>query len=555
MADKIQIILYRIFQVLISVFFAVVCVSQILGVFGLYQATLVFVLSIVLFGAVLFFWWKATPLEPQEDAGTSDRKRIELAGYLGGVILLTLLLGALSRWPAFALPWDAGEYHYTKAAELFRTGSANDFTISYGDYPFGYESILSFGLLLAKDLAIYGLLHVFIALLFVLALWALAKKYSSLPVGLLFFIIIFLCLSGLIPFFNPWNSLYLTIFTVGKNDLMLAAATIAAIAFSRFGLDKTKSHDLMGLSLATAIGMSVKPNSTLIFLLLWADVLVFEWRQKTTVKTLFMKLLSYGVICLTGVIWLFRNLIGFSAFFDPNSYRIVSWSIWSNLLNPDFYLHIPKSLLLVAAVLVLSIGLSFLKLFRKFLWRESLLFAVLLLSFMITPASAAQNDPSQVAWRFGTALLVQEFCLLLLIADKLLVAMLKWVIERKFAVYAASAVILLVAAGFFVWQADLLRAVPGNAWPLYRSYKDNDAPYLSVFDYIDENIHDAVIWVEGSQSHYAYDPDFTNSVTRSEPADYIVAVNRTIDDLWITEDEWEVLYQDRYGTIYQRKGE
>ena len=102
-------------------------------------------------------------------------------------------------------------------------------------------------------------------------------------------------------------------------------------------------------------------------------------------------------------------------------------------------------------------------------------------------------------------------------------------------------------------QTELLKSVPENAWPLYRSYQVSDAPLLSVFDYIDENIRDAIIWVGGAQAHYAYDPAFTNSVTRSQPPDYLVAIGIPIDDLWIEADDWEIVYQDRIGIIYQPK--
>lgn len=547
-------VLSAVLRVLIAGFFSIIAVSQILGVLNLYRAPLVYGLSSVVFVMVLYFWGKSnTIILDDETQQQSQRNWVAIAGYAGGMILLVLVMVALSRWPAIALPWDAGEYHYAKAGELYRSGSANDFTISYGDYPFGYESTLSLILLLTQNPADYGYLHVVIAVFFLLAFWTLARRYSSLPAGLLFFLCVFLCLSGFISFFNPWQSLRYTLFTVGKNDLLLAAATIAAIAYSRFGIPQKSSHDLMGLSLATAIAMSVKPNSALILLLLWADVMAVEWKQKASWNAFLRQVIPTAALSLVGLIWLVRNLIGFGAVFNPLSYRIVSWSIWSNLLNPAFYRNIPNSLLLVVLILLLSVGLSFLKSFRRFLWRESLLFGTLLFSFILTPASAAQQDPSQIAWRFGTALLVQEFCLLLLILDRPLAGILNWIEAKKALYWASSILIILLAGGFLYWQSDLLRAAPQNAWPLERPYQDTEAPYLSVFDYIDENIHNAVIWVEGAQSHYAYDPDFTNSVTRSQPADYIVAVNRTIDQLWITEADWSVLYQDRYGTIYQPK--
>ena len=59
-------------------------------------------------------------------------------------ILVILNIVPNINWPNNTLEdrldWDAGEYHFPKAVELYKTGSVWDFSISYGEYPFGYES-------------------------------------------------------------------------------------------------------------------------------------------------------------------------------------------------------------------------------------------------------------------------------------------------------------------------------------------------------------------------------------------------------------------------------
>ena len=98
-------------------------------------------------------------------------------------------------------------------------------------------------------------------------------------------------------------------------------------------------------------------------------------------------------------------------------------------------------------------------------------------------------------------------------------------------------------------QNDILEVLPARANILVRSYQDDQADYPSVFDYLDENISHSIVWVEGGLNFYGYDPAFTNSTTRSKQADYIVVVNRSLDDLWFDSTKWELIYQDAQGSI------
>ena len=87
---------------------------------------------------------------------------------------------------------------------------------------------------------------------------------------------------------------------------------------------------------------------------------------------------------------------------------------------------------------------------------------------------------------------------------------------------------------------------------LERPYTVNNAQFLSVFDFIDENIHNSIIWVEGAQSFFAYDPDFTNSISTKKPSDYIIFVDIEEQDIWIDMDKWQKIYEDERGMIFQR---
>jgi hypothetical protein len=78
-------------------------------------------------------------------------------------------------------------YHLPKAAELVVNHSAWDFTIDYGEYPWGYESLIAFSLAISRSGMLIGLIHALIALLFALSLFFLAARFSKIPRGLLFF--------------------------------------------------------------------------------------------------------------------------------------------------------------------------------------------------------------------------------------------------------------------------------------------------------------------------------------------------------------------------------
>jgi hypothetical protein len=84
--------------------------------------------------------------------------------YIGGIILFFLIFFIpLVLWPYSpvndTLTWDAGLYHFPKAIEMYKSGSAWDLSIAYGDYPFGYESLLGFTLCLTKFYFFYAIYY------------------------------------------------------------------------------------------------------------------------------------------------------------------------------------------------------------------------------------------------------------------------------------------------------------------------------------------------------------------------------------------------------------
>ncbi|PKO17716.1 MAG: hypothetical protein CVU39_04335 [Chloroflexi bacterium HGW-Chloroflexi-10] len=548
------------YQLLISFLFSQVFTGQILGILNVYKKPLVLIFVPIITVIIFFLWRKFHTQSFWESALHKDESifpgYFKMGSYLAGLLLLTLIIVPIVNWPnntlVDGLEWDAGEYHFPKAVELYTTGSVWDFSISYGDYPFGYESLLSFDLLLTNNESLFSLTHALIAIFFILSVWFLAMRYSRLPKGLLFLLVIFLMLSGFIERFNPWFFLRYVIYTIGKNDLFLAAATIAAIFFSSIGRKEEKNINWFGLGITTALSISIKPNSGLVLLCLWILAFAGEYSRFKQPAQFLKRIALPMLLGSSGALWIVRNFIGLGQLFNPESYRITEWSIASNITFSNFYHVIPNTLKFSLIVLALSVVFALFQ-FRSQHWQKSLLFATAILSFVITPASTDPANPSMVAWRFGIIVLIYQFVLLIAFFDPILNRVYAWVTKFKPFVALSMIGLLLGSVLFFNWLRDLLRFVPENSSILVRSYEVADYPYQSVFDYANENISHSVVWVEGGQTYYAYDDLFTNSVTRSQSADYLIVLNEERRDEPINQTVWAPVYSDSVGTVFKRK--
>jgi hypothetical protein len=107
-------------------------------------------------GGVEFFAGIFAPPVEQKKQRILDYTILACAAAL--VILLIVLPTA--AWPyspiSETLHWDAGLYHFPKALEMVKTGSAWDLSIPYGEYPFGYESLIAFAGLLTRNSSLFG---------------------------------------------------------------------------------------------------------------------------------------------------------------------------------------------------------------------------------------------------------------------------------------------------------------------------------------------------------------------------------------------------------------
>ena len=573
---KYQNILFWIFAVITSLFYGVISSGQVLGLLGAYNLIPVLLLSLLSAGLVFFLFVRGRQWLDDFPEAAPGRSRwawaLELVLIVAGIALFAVLaLYPVLRWPfspiSHPLTWDAGLYHFPKAIEMLARGSAWDLSIDYGEYPFGYESLLALAFGLNNGGYLIGLVHALIAAYFFLAVWLLVARYTRLPRGLVTLLVAVLMLSRL--FFpkldsNIWWIIWTQVILIGKNDLLLAAALLSLVLFMPLGHGKGRFF-LPGLGAASMIALSVKPNAVLLVIFAWGLVL-FQLIRDGQLKPRIKELLGAALLALPGLLWAVRNLVVLHALFSPDTLKLGGLSIAGNLTNPFLYKHIPTQLYLVLAVLLLALAAAL-------RWRRLggyvLTGLVFVLTFVLTPASAFlgnNQQPAQIAWRFAVGLLGYEFVLLLVLFEPLIVRVYEWLAER----WLPAAACMLLIAGFCVWGlrtgSDLLVPMAYGERVLQDQFATPVGVdgYFSAYDYVHRNIHHSVVIVENGLPYYLYDANFTNTVTRSRPAEYLVAFKtawtpgrqEAYPDLinqpgWLS--KWELVYEDTQGRIYKRK--
>ncbi len=552
--------------------YAIIASSQVLGLAAIYKIFLVIPLSLAVAGvgftlqARLGNTFHFTFLRPSP---VSKPRWLNLVFLISGLALyLLLVFYPLVHWPfspiTHDLPWDAGLYHFPKAAEMISTGSARDLSIAYGEYPFGYESLIAFALSLNHQGYLLGGVHALISLFLLLSMAMLAARYTRIPRGPVIFLTVLLFLGyQLARNFdsNIWWIFWPQITLVGKNDLFLGASLLAVLVFTPFSKDGPFFP--FGLALASAVALSLKPNSALVVSFAWAMMLFFLWRS-AQLRLFFRQLALSVVVILPGVLWVFRNLIEQGRLFSEAVLTLSGSSIAANLMNPFFYNHIPNHLFYILGILAVAAAVS---VFRPSLRFYCLAALILLATFALTPGSGftgSIQQPALLEWRFAIALLAYIFVLLLALLEPLILAVYAWRASR---LWLALPLILGAAAltlGILWTQRDLMSTDPAKAFVLHDQY---DHPvgvngYYSAYDYVQKNVHHSVVIIENGLPYYLYDAAFTNSVTRSRPADYIVYLQTP----WFGEggytdslnqpqwsQTWQLVYEDLEGRVYKRK--
>ncbi|MGC1374930.1 MAG: hypothetical protein WA821_01820 [Anaerolineales bacterium] len=581
---------------LLCLFYSVIFSGQVLGLLGLYNAWTAIPLALVVLAvSAHFYFWSL----PAADEPASPFAKLDLFfGLCAAALTLALVALPLVLWPASpagkTLTWDAGLFQFPKAVELFRSGSMWNMNVCYAEYPLGYESLLSFSMLLTDGTALFGTVHFALALFLIAALWLLAKRATNLPSGLLLLGIILILLSGFLnKDNNPWWIYEPLLFTVGKNDLFEGAAVLAVLAFAPLlvARDEKFTWNPVGFAMASMIAFSIKPNS-LIILPLWLLAFYYLWKNQdqsadfadnadSTKKdfknprnlrhrarrvNLWTMVLMVAV-ALPGLLWVLRNLAALHTLFTQVSMKLTAWSIAANLTNPSLYKYIPVYLYFFLAVTGIAVILAVLR--NRITLPAALTLAALLVGFAVTPASAFHGntqDKAEIAWRFGVAFISYALLLLLVVVSPLLKRLIDWASRYRIALIVL-AIGALAVSSFFGWRMrQLIRYVPENAIILRDQFEQpvGTSGYYSAYDYARKNIHNSSIIVDNGLPFYAYDAAYTDTTACSGHADYFIVFNTDWDKVkpgeypdyvktanWVK--DWDVVYEDGFSRVYKRR--
>lgn len=563
----------ELFAGVLCLFFAEIFSAQILGLLGIYRLWTILPATVILAVAafITYFKWGSREFFSSLPDEVSSSRWFDLTLAALGILILTLtVLLPVARWPfssvSETLHWDAGAYHFPKAVELFRTGSVWNFSIPYGEFPFGYESLLAFGLSLTRNEALFGVVHALIDVLAVLSIWLLARRWTRLPGGLLFFLTALVFTSELITTkINPFYIFLDQAHMIGKNDLLLAAGVLAVLFHAPIGREPARNiYHLPGMVFGTLIVLATKPAGMFAVIPLWLLV-AWDWLQQRRLP--WKELAFAAVFILPGGLWLVRNLIGIKTFFPEGVWVMNEWSIVRNLTNPFFYAHLPRNfqflLVVFAATLVFAV-------WKKVpTWRVAAGFGVFLVAFAFTPESAFQKttqEPTRVAWRLGIALVAYEVLMIFALSEGMLARAAAWLKSRKW-LLMGLVLVLAGSSGYLLWSNRLLmRYIPGNDIVLRDEFRDpvGTQGYHSVYDYVQKNIRGAVIQIEGGVFYYLYGPGYTNSPTKLQyplgrsnmveqlSPQYFVLLKRS--QFRPGEEflkHWKWLYEDNEAVLYQ----
>jgi hypothetical protein len=240
---KIQKSIVFLFAVLLCFIFAQVIAAQVLGLLGIYRLWVALPATLLLTAGATYLYlrWGGQGFFASFQQETTFPRWLDWALYaVGAVLIILLVLAPAAGWPyspiSETLNQDAGAYHLPKAVELYRTGNVWDLSIPYGEYPNGYESMLSFGLLLSGNETFFGAMHALTNLLVLLSLWLLARRLTRIPGGLLFALCSAGFLSALVTIqYNPFYIFMDQAFVIGKNDMFLGMSVLAVAAHAPVG--------------------------------------------------------------------------------------------------------------------------------------------------------------------------------------------------------------------------------------------------------------------------------------------------------------------------------
>ena len=558
-------IFIRLYAVTISILFAVVFTAQVLSFPGIYHAWIAIPLTLIGIALSYIAYMRAgkTWLEavlPEESPPTVLRNVILLVcvSIVPIVFLQRLVLWHISTAGQF-VSIDFTNYHSIKAFQLLRDASAWNLAIPYGQYPYGYESLISSGMFFTGDIRITGTVHTLVFLAFWLTIAFLIMRYGHLSIDVSLLLALAICF---MPIIFP------QMMNVGKNDTLLSLTVLMAILHAPMG---DEHFHPIGLAFATMLSLATKATGLYILFYLWGLVMLNwyrhfrnnNWRDYLH-PAMFLLLIA---LMFPGGFWVIRNYLVLDNLFTWEITTFFQTSIFSNLDNSALY-NSPRSYSLFNAGGFIIVAMVASLLNKRMGWQMAGLLLVIALTFAITPLSAFLTinnlDYLDVQWRF----VLHGVVMLWLIAIVVVSPIINWIYARV----VSRNVLQYLASGFLIMATILLLIGIGvddlfsynvNQW---ERMEDPTLQENSIYDVL-ETLDPGTVYVENvswlallirnpelrltelryplGQSHVYPVPD----------VDYIAFVDIYSDEplaqIYQTE-QWELIYEHETGRIYRR---
>lgn len=575
-------VLVGFYGLLLSVFFGLVWSAQVLGFLGVYTLPAVLLTTLLVSAIAAYGYLRLDPFAllifggegSSEDSAEIPQKSTSLdAALLVATLLIfaTVFLFRMIAWPYSELGQsispDFFSYHAVRVVDLANSGTLWNLSIPYGQYPNGYESILSFFYLLTGSVEWAGLVQAMTVLLLVLTFALLLSRYASFPLSLSLAM-------GVTLLFVPY--FYGIVLLIGKNDLLLTTMVLVAVLHAPIGIEDRRWHPL-GLAYATMIAIATKATGVYLLGFLWLLVLWHWWQAYQAGHA--ARFLHPAVFVLSlvlmfpGGLWVIRNVLMMGQLVSPEIASFSVTSIAANLTNPLLYSSGSESTLLIVGFVAAAGMLILLIVTRRFAWDVALFWLVLILAFAITPLGAfhtPQSTTLHVEWRYALHVPMLGLVLLLVLLAPLILRVYRLIQQQRVLRYTAAASVLLGVGGMVILlNPTLLFSLDGERSRILVDtfHPKPDAPYDSVVDYAQQEIDRGAIFVAHIPWYYLMvnKPEISIQSEVSYPLglpplqeppapDYAVlhrwALRR--DAAPPAAYEWELIYEDRTGEVYRR---
>ncbi len=557
--------LLKMYAMLVSTLFGIVFSAQILSFLGFYNLILAVPMTLLVSSLAYIIYqrssdtWHKTLNQHQMPSNLLSKTVIGVSVALVFIIFVQRMILWGKSTLGFIISPDFIGYHGVKALQLYYTGSAWDLSVPYGQYPFGYESLIAFGMFFTGDIRVTGIVHALTFILLWLTIAFLLLRYARLSTDVCLLLALGICF---MPIIFP------QLMNVGKNDVLSTVLILMAILHAPLGDERF--HPI-GLAFATMLSLATKSTGVVVLFYLWGLVMLYwglHWRKGTWREYLHpLVFLLVIVLMFPGGLWVIRNYLVMGELVTSEISEFFYTSIIANLDNPTLY-NSPDSRSLQFA-LVLILGLSIASLFyRQLRWQWAGLLLVITFSFAITPLSAYLTlldlDYLDVQWRFVLYGVVAVWVTGIILIAPIINRLYSWVNEQIILRRIMSGLLIIAGIGLVLAiGVDDIFSYDATQW---EKVIDPDLQDNSIYDEL-ALLEPSTVYLENISwlSVWMNNPDLVITelrypLGRSEiypipDIDYLAFSPRFFDEplapIYQTY-EWELIFQSSTASLYQR---